>query len=334
MQSINASALNDFVTRLLRAYRLSPTHAALCANHIVGNDQRGIVTHGIRRLPNYLARIEAGVIHPQARVQIIARHGATAWLDGQHAMGQITATHATRTLIRLATRYGVACVGAQRTEHIGALDAYVRTIVDHQLVGIVVCNSPVAMTPLGGTQPLIGSNPIAIGIPGIQNALMVFDGSTAATSRGKILTAAEAQQSIPHHVAIDADGQPTTDARAALSGAILPAGPLGYGLGLAVGMLTGGMIGGVNDSQLPSFFDTPHQSVPTSLLMLAINPAMFGGIEQLHRIGQAWVDQIRLSRGNPRIPGDSRQLRETIMVPDSVLTQLQRDAAAKRIPLW
>lgn len=334
MHAINANTLTDFVTRLLRAYRVSPSHAALCANHIIGNDQRGIISHGIRRLPNYLARIDAGAINPRARIRVIARHGATAWLDGQHAMGQITATHATRTLIRLATRYGVACVGAQRTEHIGALDAYVRTIVAQQLVGIVVCNSPVAMAPLGGTQPFIGSNPIAIGIPGNHSLLMIFDGSTAATSRGKILAAAEAQQPIPPQVAVDAHGQPTHDAHAALSGAILPAGPLGYGLGLAVGMLTGGMVGGVHDAQLPSFFATPHQPVPASVMMLAINPAMFGGVEQLARVGEAWVSQIRQSRGNPRIPGDARQLRETIMVPESVLTQLQRDAATKRIPLW
>jgi LDH2 family malate/lactate/ureidoglycolate dehydrogenase len=99
-------------------------------------------------------------------------------------------------------------------------------------------------------------------------------------------------------------------------------------------MLTGGMIGGINDTHLPSFFATPHQSVPASLLMLAINPAMFGGMEQLTRVGQAWVNQIRQSMGSPRIPGDSRQIRETIMVPESVLAQLHRDATAKRIPLW
>ncbi|MFN5060765.1 MAG: Ldh family oxidoreductase [Chloroflexota bacterium] len=334
MQSINAHTLTDFVARLLRAYRLSPTHAMVCASHIIGNDQRGIITHGIRRLPNYLARIDAGAINPRARIRVITRHKATTWLDGQHAMGQITATHATHTVIRLAQRYGVACVGAQRTEHIGALDAYVRTIVAHQLLGIVICNSPVAMAPLGGTQPLIGSNPIAIGIPGTHTPLIVFDGSTAATSRGKILAAAEAQKTIPPHVAVDAHGQPTQDANAALSGAILPAGALGYGLGLAIGMMTGGMIGGVHDAHLPSYFVVPHQPVPASVMMLAINPAMFGGIAQLSHIGDTWVNQIRQSHGTPRIPGDSRQLRDTITAPESVLTQLAQHATIKRIPLW
>jgi LDH2 family malate/lactate/ureidoglycolate dehydrogenase len=334
MQSINASQLTDFVTRLLRAYRLSPTNAALCATHITSNDQRGISTHGIRRLPNYLERIEAGVINPRARVRTLTRHKATAWLDGQHAMGQITATNATHVLIRLAQRYGVACVGAQRCEHIGALDAYVRTIVAHQLIGIVICNTPVAMAPLGGIQPLIGSNPIAIGIPGSTSPLMVFDGSTTATSRGKILAAAEANRPLPPNVAIDAHGQPTHDAHAALAGAILPAGPLGYGIGLAIGMLTGAMIGGASDVQLPSFFATPHHPTPASLLLLAINPAMFGGVAQLAHVGSQWVAQIRQSHGAPRIPGDSRQMRDEIAIPANVMAQLTRAATAKRIALW
>jgi L-2-hydroxycarboxylate dehydrogenase (NAD+) len=334
MQSINASQLTDFVTRLLRAYRLSPTNAALCATHIINNDQRGITTHGIRRLPNYLERIEAGVINPRARVRTLTRHKATAWLDGQHAMGQVTATNATYLLIRLAQRYGVACVGAQRCEHIGALDAYVRTMIRHQLIGIVICNTPVAMAPLGGTQPLIGSNPIAIGIPGSTSPLMVFDGSTAATSRGKILAAAEANHPLPPHVAIDAHGQPTHDAHAALTGAILPAGPLGYGIGLAIGMLTGAMIGGASDTQLSSYFATPYRPTPSSLLMLALNPAMFGGMDQLSRIGEAWVAEIRQSHGKPRIPGDARKLRDEIVVPDTVVAQLMHVAASKRIALW
>jgi L-2-hydroxycarboxylate dehydrogenase (NAD+) len=334
MPSINAIRLTQFVTRLLRAYHLSPTHAALCANHIVTNDQRGITSHGIRRLPNYLERIEAGAIDPRARVRTITRHGATAWLDGQHAMGQVTATKATRILIKRAMRYGVACVGAQRCEHIGALDAYVRAIVDHQLIGIVICNSPVAMAPLAGSQPLIGSNPIAIGIPGSTTPLMIFDGATAASSRGKVLAAAEAKLPLPPHVATDSHGQPTQDAHAALTGAILPAGTLGYGLGLAIGMLTGGMVGGVSDVQLPSFFVTPYRPTPTSLLMLAIKPAMFGGVAQLTNVAETWVAQIRQSQGNPRIPGDARQLRDEIIVPDAVIAQLMHIAATKHIPLW
>ncbi|MFZ9857477.1 MAG: Ldh family oxidoreductase [Roseiflexaceae bacterium] len=334
MQSFNTSTLTDFVTRLLRAYRLSPRNASICATHIIENDQRGIVTHGIRRLPNYLARIDAGAINPRARIRTISAFKATAWLDGQHAMGQITATQATRTVIRLAQRYGVACVGAQRCEHIGALDAYVRAIVDHQLVGIVTCNSPVAMAPIGGSQPLLGSNPIAIGIPGPHTPLMIFDGSTAATSRGKLLAAADTQQPLPAHVAIDAHGNATCDPHSALAGAILPAGALGYGLGLAIGLLTGSMIGGVSDHQLPSFFAEPYQATPASLCIIAINPQMFGGKEQLAHVGNAWISHIRQSRGNPRIPGDSRQRRATVMVPDTVVAQLQNLANAKRIPLW
>lgn len=334
MHSITAQALHQFVYRMFRACQLTPRHAEVCATHIVTNEQRGIISHGIRRLPNYIARIDAGVIQPRARVRVIKRHGATTLLDGAHAMGQITATRATTTAIRLTQRFGIACVGAQRCEHIGALDAYVRAIVDHQLVGIVMCNSPIAMAPLGGTRPFIGSNPIAIGIPGAQSPLMIFDGTTAATSRGKLLIARDTHQPLNAHVAVDAHGIPTTDAHAALSGAILPSGVLGYGLGLAIGLMTGGMLGGLADPTLPSFFATPYQPTPGSMLIIAINPAVFGGVAQLHAVGESWLTQIRQSHGTPRIPGDQRNVRHEIAVPDALVAELTALATSKGIPRW
>ena len=334
MQSITVEELHQFVYRMFRACKLTPRHAEVCATHIVTNERRGIISHGLRRLPNYIARLDAGVINPRARVRVIRRQGATTLLDGQHAMGQVTATHATSTAIRLARRYGIACVGAQRCEHIGALDAYVRTMVEHQLVSIVLCNTPLAMAPIGGTRPLIGSNPIAIGIPGRLSPLMIFDGTTAATSRGKLLMARDAHQPLHAHVAVDANGAPTTDAQAALAGAILPSGVLGYGIGLAIGLMTGGMLGGMADSELPSFFATPFQPTPGSMLILAIDPTAFGGLAQLHAVGESWLTQIRQSHGNPRIPGDLRTIRNEISVPDALAKELAAIATSKGIPRW
>jgi (2R)-3-sulfolactate dehydrogenase (NADP+) len=134
----------------------------------------------------------------------------------------------------------------------------------------------------------------------------VFDGATTAVARGKISAAAERNQPIPSHWALDAHGQPTNDPQAALAGALLPAGTLGYGLGLAIALLTGGMLSGVSDDQLPSFLNPPHQPVPTSVLMIGIDPEALGGLAHLHHYGQAFVERIMASRGNPHIPGQRR----------------------------
>ncbi len=99
-------------------------------------------------------------------------------------------------------------------------------------------------------------------------------------------------------------------------------------------MMTGALIGGIADSNLPSFFEKPYQPTPTSMLLIAINPAHFGGITQLEAVASAWVTQIRQSHGAPRIPGDRRQLRDHITLPASLIAQLTQYATSKGISLW
>ena len=314
---MHITQLQQFIAALLRRQQLSPRHALLVANAIANADARGIPSHGVRRLPNYLTRLEAGAIASRPTLRWVRQQRATALLDADHGMGHIAAHYAVQRLIRTTRRYGIASVGIIRNEHLGALDHSIHAIVAAQLVGIMLVNTPAAMAPLGGTTAMIGSNPIAIGIPGAHQPLLVFDGATTAVARGKISAAAERNQPIPAHWAIDAHGQPTSDPQAALAGALLPAGTLGYGLGLAIALLTGSLLGGVSDDQLPSFLNPPHQPVPTSVLLIGIDPAALGGLAHLHQHGQAFVERIVASRGNPRIPGQRRNLQATSITLDA-----------------
>ncbi len=306
----NNQKLTRAIAALLRFHGLSVSHARLVAHTICDAEARGIVSHGVRRLPNYLARLQAGAINATPNLRWHHTHRATATLLADHAVGQIATATACKRLITLTKRYGVAAIGIAQCEHIGTLDTTIRTIVSANLAGIVVVNTPVAMAPFGGQTALLGSNPIAIGIPGNTQPLLIFDGSTASVSRSKIVAAAEKGLEIPAHWAIDANGNATQNPQHALDGAILPAGVLGYGIGLGIALLTGAMIGGTSDDQLPSFFALPHQSVPTSVLMIGIDPDAFAGMAQLQRIGDALVSRIRTSHGAPRIPGDMRVVRQ------------------------
>ena len=325
--------LQQFMAALFRRAHLTPRHALLVATAIADAEARGIPSHGVRRLPNYLTRLAAGAITARPQLRWVRQQRATALLDADHGMGHIAAHYAVQRLIRTTRRYGIASVGIIRNEHLGALDHSIQTIVAAQLVGIMLVNTPAAMAPLGGTTALIGSNPLAIGIPGAQQPLLVFDGATTAVARGKISAAAERNQPIPSHWALDVHGQPTSDPQAALAGALLPAGTLGYGLGLAIALLTGGLLGGVSDDQLPSFLNPPHQSVPTSVLLIGIDPDALGGLAHLHKHGQAFIDRIGASRGNPRIPGQRRNVPATsITLAANTLSTLTSLADTYRLP--
>ena len=295
------------IARILRQYQLSTAHARIVANAIADAEARGITSHGVRRLTNYVERLRAGAINPRPHLHWHTTRRGTAVLDADHAFGHIATHYAARRLVTMTRRSGIAAVGIRRCEHTGALDTPLRTVVATGLAGIMLTNTPRAMAPHGGHTAILGSNPIAIGIPGTTQPLMIFDGATTRVARSKLIAAATAGTTIPADWAIDAHGVPTSDPHQAIAGALLSAGTLGYGLGLAIALLTGAMIGGVSDDHLPSFLHAPHQPVPTSVLMIGIDPDAFGGLSQLQQVGEALVARIRADGGQPRIPGDMRQ---------------------------
>jgi LDH2 family malate/lactate/ureidoglycolate dehydrogenase len=300
------TTLARHIVRILRQYHLSIAHARIVANAIADAEARGITSHGVRRLPNYIERLRAGAINPVPHLHWHITRRGTAVLDADHAFGHVATHYAARRLVTMTRRTGIAAVGIRRCEHMGALDTPLRTLVTANLVTLIMVNTPPAMAPIAGHTAILGSNPIAIGIPGTAQPLMIFDGATTRVARSKVVAAATAGQTIPTDWAIDAHGNATSDPHHALAGALLPAGTLGYGMGLSIALLTGAMIGGVSDDHLPSFLQAPHQPVPTSVLMIGIDPDAFGGLTQLQHVGGALVTRIRADRGQARIPGDMR----------------------------
>ena len=182
-----------------------------------------------------------------ASLKWLGRHDAgTQWLDrlplvldeltkrwdGDNAMGQIAGAFAMRQAIECAREMGIAAAAVRGSNHAGAMDYYVRLAVEEDMIGLATTNALPTMAPWGGVDKLIGLNPIGIGVPSGEGAL-VLDTALGATAHGKIRVFHQKGQPIPGDWAFDREGRPTTDAGAALDGLIQPIG--GYKrLGLAV----------------------------------------------------------------------------------------------------
>lgn len=330
--AISATLLIELVAAILRRHTVPARAARQTAQTLVASDQRGIPSHGVARLFNYLERLQAGAINPRPTWRWQLRRRGVAILDADNALGPVAIQHAIPTLCTRATRYGIAMVGVIRCEHVGALDGYVRQLSQQGYVGIMCCNTPVAMAPLGGSHAVLGSNPLAIAVPGEAEPLMLYDGATAATSRGRIVAAATHNHPIPLGWAVDAQGEATSDPHQALAGALLPAGTLGYGLGLAIALLTGALLAGRHDGQLHSFLRAPHHPAGSSSLLIAIDPDALQARDQLHRVGSDLVASIRQSAGQPRIPGDRRTPQDNVRLEATTARRLHQLAQQLRLP--
>ena len=129
-------------------------------------DLTGSDAHGVFRLPGYVRQLKRGAFNPRPSITVIERGPATALIDGDQGMGHVVMTHAATLAVELARASGVGWVGARRSNHAGAGAIYAAIPVAHDMVGIYGAASSVHhMAPWGGTEPLLGTNPIAVAIP-------------------------------------------------------------------------------------------------------------------------------------------------------------------------
>jgi LDH2 family malate/lactate/ureidoglycolate dehydrogenase len=146
--------------------------------------------------------------------------------------------------IDLARVSGVGFAGVRRSNHFGAASFYVEKAVRQGFIGCATSNAPPNMAAFGGRERFLGTNPVAIGIPAGEEMPLIFDASTSVAARGKIIAAAQRNTPIPEGWAIDPQGRPTTDAQAALAGAVLPfGGPMGSAISFIVDIMCGVLTG-------------------------------------------------------------------------------------------
>ena len=273
---VAADAADAFVRALLAAHNVSPEDAAIIAGCLVSADLRGVDTHGICRLPGYLDRVRKGLIN--ARPQLVPKRvtPVAATLDGQDAFGFVVGMCAIKEAIAMAREFGLGLVSANRSTHFGMAASYVMPAIDAGFIAFVFSNASPAMPPWGGKDGLLGTNPFAVGAPGGKHGPYLLDMSPAVAARGKIRRAERRGESIPLGYALDAQGRPTTDPKAALGGVVLPIGGYkGSGLSMLMDILGGvisgaGFAGGVADQY--KTYDRPQN---VGHFFLALKPDLF-----------------------------------------------------------
>jgi LDH2 family malate/lactate/ureidoglycolate dehydrogenase len=281
--------------------------------HIVGDvlleaDLRGQCSHGILRLPTIAQRVRAGLIRPRVYPRIEWGVSALGAMDAEHGFGHAMADRAMRIATDRARLTGIAAVTVRNNNHIGMIGYYAEHAARAGMVGIVMTTSEALVTPYGGAEAMIGTNPIAIGFPARPEPF-VLDMSTSATAMGKIIDRAQRGEPIPHGWAVGPDGQVTTDAHAAMAGAIMPfGGAKGSGLGLAVELLAGALVGAATGREVRGTLDAQHPASKGDLF-IAIDPGSLFGSGDLEERAGAYLDEIRSSRPSnpaepPRVSGD------------------------------
>jgi ureidoglycolate dehydrogenase (NAD+) len=240
-RTVSPQALTAFVTDLFSAAGLPPEDAALVAKVLVWSNLRGVDSHGVLRIPGYLARVENGINNPAPDMKIITDLPAAAVLDADGAFGQVALDRAATIAVEKATTCGIGLCLIRHATHMGAIGYFTLEIAAEGMAGIAINVSRPNMAYPGARSAGIATSPISISVPGAEHAPLMLDMATATQSMGKIQLARDTGTPLGEGWAIDADGTPTTDPnKAAIPTAL--GGHKGGGLSLMFECLTSLMV--------------------------------------------------------------------------------------------
>ncbi|MFZ4809563.1 MAG: Ldh family oxidoreductase [Hyphomicrobiaceae bacterium] len=241
--------LQDLVADLFAAAGLGTQDAAVAADILVSADLRGVWSHGVARVPMYLARLRSGTASPRPDIRMTRVAPAVVSVDGDDGLGLIVAPRAMQEAIAIAKEAGIGLAGVRRSGHFGAAGYYTRQATDAGCIGMVFTNASPALPPWGAAKPFFGTSPFAFGAPAPAGAIFQIDMAMSRVARGKLKFAAARGASIPEGYALDSEGRPTTDGNAAFAGTMLPFGEhkgaaLAWMMDILGGVFTGAGYGG------------------------------------------------------------------------------------------
>lgn len=324
-------SLSELETLAARAFARSKTsdvNARSVARALVAAEADGLSSHGLSRLAAYCDQAIAGKVDGFATPKVTRTKPSVIAVDAASGFAFPALEVGFAAAIPAARETGLVAVAVGHSHHFGVAGHAVERLADAGLVGIALGNSPAAIAPWGGAKPLFGTNPIAFAWPRAGRQPLVIDLSLSKVARGKIMVAAQKGEAIPEGWALDADGKPTTDAKAALAGAMIPMGDAkGAALVLMVELLAVALTGSNFGYEASSFFDAKGSPPHVGQMFLAFDPSAFA----TDTAARAEVlFQAMGSQAGVRLPGDRRfKLRDKakadgVEVPDALLAEIER----------
>ena len=257
-QTIKPEKLEEFMHNVFCELGVPTADAAICANVLITSDLRGIESHGIGRLRMYVDRIHKGLVEPIASPEIIRESPTTALIDGQHGIGMVIAHQSMILAIEKANAYGMGSVAVRNSTHFGIDGYYPLMAIDAGMIGMSFTNARPSVSPTFSTQPAMGTNPIAFGVPTDEEFPFLFDAATSITQRGKIEVSNRKEVPVHPGWVIDQNGKPMDnptailDSLVAKNASLLPLGGAteelgshkGYGLSVMVEILSSALQSG------------------------------------------------------------------------------------------
>jgi LDH2 family malate/lactate/ureidoglycolate dehydrogenase len=341
---VPARATQALIADAFVAAGLPYNDAARCAELMTEADLTGADGHGIFRLPQYIRRLKAGGFNKEPNITVNRTAPATALVDGDNGMGHLVMSRATEEAIAIAREQGTGFVGVRRSNHAGPAGLYAEMPAAAGMIGIyaAVANAN-HMATWGGADHLLGTNPLAIGVPS-GNGALVFDMATSIVAYGTVKKYALRGLTMPEGWFVNPDtGAAITDPNRSGEGMLLPMGEYkGSGLALMIGLIAGVLNGAAFGRDVVDFNADDKSDTNTGHFLIVVDIARFLPLQAFTAEVDRHLRDLRQSKRLPgvdeiRLPGDRRaecrseRLRDGVPLAPALIAQLDKMARELKV---
>ena len=325
MPNLDATQLARLTREIFAARGVPADDAAWIATMLVRANLRGHDSHGVIRIPQYVASLTSGTLNPTPQMKLVVDTPTIAILDGDGGFGQVVARRGVALALERARGQGLAAVALRGANHVGRLADYAEMLASEGVIGLLWANARggLNVAPWGGAARRLGTNPHAIAVPGPDGVVsMSHDFASSVWAEGKLRVKFNRGETVPPGIMLSGHGEPSTDPREYYTeppGSLLTAGAhKGYGLSIAIEILGGILSGAGAASGEPSVFRN-------GTLIVGIDPARFLPLADFHAQVGALLDWVRTA---PLAAGAKE-----ILIPGEPEARMERERRAAGVPI-
>lgn len=300
---------NRIITELV-SLGVKPEQAETFADCLATADLYGVSSHGSRLMSAYVDKIKRGDFNLSPEIKIIRETAAFAVVDGDNALGPVSADFCMNYAMEKCKDSGVFTLFSNNNNTFGPAFYYPLKAAEKGYIALISSNSPAQMAAIGGKEKLLGTNPFSAVIPVSEDNPIIIDMAPSVVAKSKFKEYKENGKNLPDGWATDIDGNPTNDPDKAMQGLVLPmAGFKGYGIAMLIDILSGVMSGASYLNNVGRFYSTDGKSMNIGYYMTVIDPVQVLG-EQYNEVINDFVNIIRNSETiegmSIILPGDDR----------------------------
>lgn len=317
-QTVGVDELTALVTRVLTRHGVSRGNAGPVAGTIVAAERDGTASHGLLRLPGYVATLKSGWVDGEAVPVVTDAAPGLVATEAANGFAQ-PALRASAALLRdKAKSHGIAAAAIRNSHHFAAVWPDIEPFAADGFIALALVNGRRRMVVWGGTRKVLGTSPMGFACPRPGRLPLVWDQASSVMAQGDILLAAERGEALPEGIGLDAEGRPTTDPQAILDGgSALPfAGHKGSAIAFMIEIMAGALTGGAFGYEDRSAEYPGAQTSNAGQTVILIDPGRVPGNRYFERI-EGLLAAIAKS-GAHRLPADRRYARREKALRDGI----------------